>query len=156
MARTFKAKVSGEGPGGAWCRIKIPFSVEKAFGSKGRVSVKATVGRKPFHTSIFPNGDGTHHMMFNKAMQSAAGAHDGDTIAITLDPNKGYETEVPAPLKAALKREVGAGTMFKGLTPAGRREFINWIMSAKHEGTRAARSAKAVEMILAGKKRYSS
>ncbi len=152
---SFKAKVQGKGPNKAWSFIDLPFDVEKAFGAKGRVSVKAALGGETFHTSIFPNGDGTHHLMFNKAMQKASGAADGDTVAIKLERDKGEEPEIPAPLTAALKSNATAAAKFKALTPACRREYANWIMSAKREETRVDRSAKAVKMVLAGKKRPS-
>jgi hypothetical protein len=153
--KTFKAKVWAQGPNDAWAAITIPFDVEKAFGSKGRVSVKATLGGQTFHTSIFPNGDGTHHMMFNKAMKAAAGAEAGDTVLVGLDADKGEEPEVPAALAAVLKRDKAASAKFKALTPAGRREYIAWITSAKREETRIDRSAKALKMVMAGKKRPS-
>ena len=151
----FKAKVQAKGPNKAWSFIDIPLDVEKAFGAKGRVSVKATLGKETFHTSIFPNGNGTHHLMFNRAMQKASGAADGDMVAIKLERDKGEEPEIPAPLKAALKADAGAAAKFKALTPAGRREYIAWIMSAKREETRVERSAKTLKMVLAGKKRPS-
>lgn len=72
--KSFKAEIWAQGPNDAWTAITLPFDVEKAFASKGRVSVKATLESQTFHTSIFPNGDGTHHMMVNKAMKAAAGA----------------------------------------------------------------------------------
>lgn len=153
--KTFKTKVWAQGPNDAWAAITIPFDVEKEFGSKGRVSVKATLGAKTFHTSIFPSGDGSHHMMFNKAMKDAAKAEPGDTVAVQLEADKGEEAEVPAPLEAALRADKAAAAKFKTLTPAGRREYINWILSAKREETRVDRSKKALQMILAGKKRPS-
>ncbi|HEX4296322.1 MAG TPA: YdeI/OmpD-associated family protein [Rhizomicrobium sp.] len=153
--KSFRAKIWSKGPKDAWSGIDIPFDVEKEFGAKGRVSVKATLGKEIFHTSIFPNGDGTHHMMFNKAMKKAASADSGDTIAVKLERDKGEEPDIPAPLKAALKTDAGAAAKFKALTPACRREYANWIMSAKREETRADRSAKTLKIVLAGKKRPS-
>ncbi len=153
--KSFRAKIWSQGPNDAWSAITVPFDVEKEFGSKGRVSVKATLGKETFHTSIFPNGDGTHHMMFNKAMKKAADADSGDTIAVKLERDKGEEPEVPSPLKAALKTNAGAAAKFKSLSPACKREYANWIMSAKREETRADRSAKTLKMVLAGKKRPS-
>jgi len=151
--KTFRTRVIAIGPGGAWRRVMIPVVVQKTFGAKGRVSVKATVGGRPFHTSIFPTGDGTHYMMFNKAMQAAAGVAPGDSVSISLEPDKGEEADVPAPLKAALKAQAGAQAKFKTLTPAGQREFIAWILSAKQDATRVTRAAKAAQMVMAGKKR---
>jgi hypothetical protein len=153
--KTFKAKVGAVGPSAAWSRIQLPFNVEKEYGSKGRVSVKMVLGGETFHTSIFPNGDGTHHMMFNKAMQKASGVAPGNTVTIAMERDKGEEPDIPAPLKAALKTSKDAATKFKALSPACKREYANWILSAKRDETRVDRSAKTVKMVLAGKKRPS-
>jgi bacteriocin resistance YdeI/OmpD-like protein/uncharacterized protein DUF1905 len=153
--KRFTAKILGLGPGEAWSRVHLPFDVEREYGTKGRVSVKATLGGETFHTSIFPNGDGTHHMMFNKAMQKASGAGAGDTIAIKMERDKGEEPEIPPALAAALKTNAKASAIFKALTPSCRREYSAWIASAKRDETRVDRSAKAVKMMLAGKKRPS-
>jgi hypothetical protein len=153
--KSFKAAVKAMGPKGAWASITIPFDVEKEYGSKGRVSVKATLGGATFHTSIFPNGDGTHHMMFNKAMKAAAKAEPGATVAVKLERDAGEEPETPAPLQAALRKDKAAAAKFKALSPSCRREYGTWITSAKREETRIDRSAKAVAMVLAGKKRPS-
>jgi hypothetical protein len=153
--KSFKAKVQAKGPNKAWSFVDLPFDVEKTFGTKGRVSVKASLGGETFHTSIFPNGDGTHHLMFNKAMQKASGAKDGVTVAIALERDKGEEPELPPALKAALKADKEASARFKALTPSCRREYANWVLSAKKEDTRVDRSAKTMKMVLAGKKRPS-
>jgi len=153
--KTFKAKVAAIGPGAAWSRIHLPFDVEKEYGAKGRVSVKMVLGGETFHTSIFPNGDGTHHVMFNKAMQKASGAAAGDTVKIAMERDQGEEPEIPAALEAALKTSKDAAAKFKALSPACKREYANWILSAKRDETRIDRSAKTVKMVLAGKKRPS-
>jgi hypothetical protein len=153
--KTFRTRVWAKGPKNAWQGVEIPFDVERQFGAKGRVSVKAAIGKETFHTSIFPNGDGTHHMMFNKAMQKAAGAKPGDTLSMSLEIDKGTEPEIPAELKAALKEFRQAATKFDAFTPACRREYVSWIASAKRAETRVERCARAVKMMLAGKKRPS-
>ena len=59
--KRFKAKLKAEGPGGGWTFLHLPFDAEKAFGSRARVSVRGTINGFAFRSSIFPNGDGTHH-----------------------------------------------------------------------------------------------
>ncbi len=78
----FKAKVQR---GGAWMIIMIPRAVSEAFGSHGRISVVGRVNGFPVKTSIFSNGDGTHHMMFNKAMQKGAKATEGSVVTVELE-----------------------------------------------------------------------
>jgi len=68
----FKVKLSARGPGGAWTFVKIPFSVEREFGSKSRVAVSGTMNGFAFQNSLMPNGDGTHSMMVSKALQAGS------------------------------------------------------------------------------------
>jgi hypothetical protein len=68
MARKeFTAQLEAVGPNGAWTFMTVPFNVEEVFGSKARVAVAGTINGFPFHSSLMPNGDGTHCMMVNKA-----------------------------------------------------------------------------------------
>jgi uncharacterized protein YdeI (YjbR/CyaY-like superfamily) len=89
----------------------------------------------------------------NKAM--AAATKPGDTRSIGLEKDKGTEPEIPPELKAALKAYKEAATKFDAFPPACRREYANWIASARREETRVDRSMKAVKMMLAGKMRPS-
>jgi hypothetical protein len=81
----FEGTVERGGEGGAWMLIMIPRSVSEALGSRGRVSVVGTVNGFPIKSSIFPNGDGTHHLMFNKAMQQGANATAGSRVVVELE-----------------------------------------------------------------------
>jgi hypothetical protein len=80
----FEATVERGGEGEAWMLITIPRSVSEAIGTRGRVSVVGAVNGFPIKTSIFPNGDGTHHLMFNKAMQKGANATAGSRVVFEL------------------------------------------------------------------------
>lgn len=152
--KTFKAKIVGQGPGGAWTRIDLPFDVAKAWGSRGRVSVKGTINGFAFRSSIFPNGNGTHHMMVNKAMKEGAAAGAGDSVSVVLEPDTAERTiAVPADLKRAVKANRAAASLFDQLSPSCRKEYVEWIDSAKREETRKTRITKAVEMLAAGKRR---
>ena len=63
------------------------------------------------------------------------------------------ETAVPADFASALKKDKGAAKMFAVLSPSCRREYVEWIVEAKREETRAKRIATAVEWIAEGKQR---
>lgn len=65
--------------------VMIPRTVTEAFESLGRISVVGRVNGFPIKTSIFPNGDGTHHMMLNKAMQKGANATAGEMVEVELE-----------------------------------------------------------------------
>jgi len=85
----FQAKVERAGEGDAWMIVKTPKHVSEALGSKGRVSVVGTINGFAIKTSVFPNGDGTHHLMFNQAMQKGAEATAGDTVVVRLEQDPG-------------------------------------------------------------------
>jgi uncharacterized protein YdeI (YjbR/CyaY-like superfamily) len=58
--------------------------------------------------------------------------------------------DISADLAAALK-QAGLAEFFRDCTPAHRREYVQWIVSAKRPETRASRIAQAVKMIAAKK-----
>jgi hypothetical protein len=154
MKREFEAKLTSKGPGGAWTYLAIPFNVQDAFGSKARVSVKGTINGHPFHNSLRPEGDGTHSMMVGKELQAGAKARAGDTVRVSLEPDTTERTvDVPADLRHALDAKPAAASFFDGMTYSQKKEYVDWIASAKQAATRTSRIEKAVEMLLAGKKR---
>ncbi len=149
-----RARLIGDGPHGSWARLQIPFNVEDTYGTKGRVPVKAVFGRKEFRTSIFPNGDGTHYLMVNKDMQEAAGTGVNETVSITLwRDSVPDEPVVPRDLAAAIAKNKAASRTFADISSVARREFVQWIESAKLEQTRAGRVASAVKLLAAGQRR---
>jgi uncharacterized protein YdeI (YjbR/CyaY-like superfamily) len=58
---------------------------------------------------------------------------------------------VPAELKAALAKSKEAAAGFAALTPAQRNEYVEWILEAKREETRAKRVATTLEWAAGGK-----
>lgn len=61
--------------------------------------------------------------------------------------------QVPADFAAALKKNKAAATVFADFSPSCKREYVEWIVEAKREETRAKRIATAVEWIAEGKQR---
>ncbi|MFQ5700514.1 MAG: YdeI/OmpD-associated family protein [Acidobacteriota bacterium] len=153
MKKTFKAKLVGRGPKGAWTFLTVPFSVEKTWGTRARLSVKGTINGKPFRNSLMPEGDGTHSMMVNKTLQKAAGAGAGETVRVTIEPDKApRRVAVPAGLEAALAKNRKASDFFAGLSYSAKKAYTDWIAGAKKEETRERRIARAVVMLAQGKK----
>lgn len=65
----------------------------------------------------------------------------------------GLVHEVPDDLANALRVDKETLSLWEGLTPIGRNEFICWVEDAKQDKTRAKRIGRAVEELLEGKKR---
>ena len=61
--------------------------------------------------------------------------------------------ELPADFARALKASEAAADTFHGFAPSHRREYVEWILEAKRDETRAKRIAQAVEWLAEGKPR---
>jgi hypothetical protein len=143
----FRAKLVGRGPGGAWTYLAIPFSVPEVFGRKGQVPVRATVNGFTFRNSLMPR-QGIHILGIGKDILAGAGAATGDTVQVELEFDDAPRTvTVPADLKAALLRAPLQAQAFAALSYSHKREYVDWIESAKKPETRSNRIDKAVAMI---------
>ncbi|HYP31213.1 MAG TPA: YdeI/OmpD-associated family protein [Burkholderiaceae bacterium] len=60
---------------------------------------------------------------------------------------------VPEDFAAALRRQSGASKRYDAFTPSQQAEYVDWIVEAKRDATRASRIAQAVEWIAEGKTR---
>jgi len=150
MQKKFKTRLENVGPSGSWIHAKIPFDVEKTFGTKARLSVKGTINGFAFQSSIFPDGEGNHTIMVNKAMQKGANAAGGDTVEMVIEPDTGPRTvDVPADLNALLTKSK-TKDVFEKLTYSRRKEYVEFIEAAKREETRTARLRKIIDKLLSG------
>ena len=61
--------------------------------------------------------------------------------------------ETPADLQAALDSNPAARATFESFPPSCKRDYLEWIIEAKREETRAKRLAQAVEWMAEGKRR---
>ena len=148
MRQTFEAKLMGKGPGNAWTYLAIPFDVQEVFGTRAHVLVAGTVNGFPFRNSLMPEGDGTHSMMVSKELQQ------GDVVAVSLELDLAERiVTLPEELALAFEANEQAASFFDRLTHSQKKEYVDWIQSAKQTSTKASRTAKSVEMLAAGRKR---
>ena len=149
MKQSFRTKLVARGPGGAWTFLHIPFDVEATFGTKARVPVSGTINGFPFRNSLMPEGDGTHSMMVNKTLQEGARARAGGTVSVEMTVDR--RTRVvrpPRELADVLAANIEAAKIYRSLSPSHRREFADWVRSAKQESTRKSRAQKSLGLIL--------
>ena len=66
---------------------------------------------------------------------------------------QGVVHTVPADLEFALRSDDGVLSLWQGLTPLGRNEFICWIEDAKRAATRQRRIERALEELREAKTR---
>ncbi len=144
----FEAKIEAGDGGGAY--VLFPYDVEKEFGTKGKVPVKATFDGVPYAGSLIKYGHPQHMLPLLKAIREQTGKGPGDTVNVELSKDDGPRTlEVPAQFKDAMKKE-GVIPLFDGLSYTHRKEYCRWITEAKKEETRLRRLEKAVEMLKKG------
>jgi hypothetical protein len=147
------AKVVADGPGRAWYFAHFPKKVSAFLGTKAAVKVAGTINGHKFRSSVFPNGDGTHHLMVNRAMREAAKVGHGHVARFVLAPDtKARTVRVPPELKAGLARNAAARACFEGLAPSHRKAYVGYITEAKQPATRARRAAQAIERLAQGKR----
>ncbi|MBV9959379.1 MAG: DUF1905 domain-containing protein [Acidobacteria bacterium] len=133
--------------------IKIPFSVEKVFGTRARVPVRGTINGFAFRSSIFPMGEGCHYMVVNKETRAGAKAVAGQTISVVMERDE--EPRVitpPQDFARALKANKEARAMWEKLSYTHRKEHVKAIEEAKRPETRTRRIEKAIALLAAGRK----
>ena len=126
--------------------------VEKEFGTKGGVPVKATLDGAAYTGSLMNCGMPNHTLAVLKGIREQIGKKPGDTIEVVVWKDDEVRTvEIPAAFKALLKKE-GLLAGFEKLSYTHRREYCRWIAEAKREETRQNRMTKAVAMLRKGVK----
>ena len=146
----FKARIESAGGGGA-C-VFFPYDVDKEFGTKGCVPVKATFDGVPYTGSMMKYGAPQHMLGILKNIREQIGKGPGDMVEVTVQKDETERSvEVPPELEKLLKKEK-VWAAFDKLSYTHRQEYLRWITSAKREETRATRQAKSVEMLRSGVK----
>ncbi len=150
--KTYKFKTKIEPAGGGGMCVFFPFEVEKEFGTKGRVPVKATFDGVPYSGSLIKYGAPQHMLGVLKSIREQIGKGAGDTVEVTLEKDESERrVEVPGEFEKLLKK-AKVWAAFDQLSYTHKKEYVRWITGAKREETRAGRLAKSVEMLRAGVK----
>jgi len=136
---------------GTWTYLDIPARVSIDFGAKGQVRVRGSINGHSYRTSARPHGDGGHYIVVNKSIRDAIGMTAGDLVHVEMDLDDAPRTvEVPPDFIQAMKSDSGNSKLFNALSYSRRKEFVDWIESAKREDTRERRIAQSLEMLLEG------
>lgn len=144
----FKARIESASGGGA-C-VFFPYDVEKEFGTRGRVPVKATFDGVPYTGSMIKYGAPQHMLGILKNIREQIGKAPGDVIEVTVERDDAKRTvEVPPDFEKLLKEEE-VRAAFDKLSYTHQKEYVRWVTTAKREETRARRIAKSVELLRKG------
>jgi uncharacterized protein YdeI (YjbR/CyaY-like superfamily) len=86
-----------------------------------------------------------------KAAMALIDSNAPTTVATKKHPRAALA--MPDDFQAALRKHTAAQKTFDAFSPSHRREYIEWIVEAKRDETRARRIAQAVEWLAEGKSR---
>jgi len=133
--------------------VTMPFDVEKVYGTRGQVKVKATFDGHPYRGILAPMGTGGHVIIVRKDVREAIGKKAGDYVDVTIEKDvEERALEIPTQLQALLKKDAAARKFFDTLSYTNRKEYAVWIASAKKEETLRKRLDETLAKLLAGKK----
>jgi hypothetical protein len=139
----------------AWTFLILPQEASVQLPSRGMTSVEGTFNGLAFRATLQPDGEGGHWLKVDRKLREAAGAEAGEVVALEIAPvAEEPEPRMPADLRKALAAAHAiARAVWSDITPVARRDWIQWIESAKREETRLKRIKNACDMLTKGKRR---
>jgi hypothetical protein len=139
----------------SWTFLTLPKEASAKLPSRGQTTVEGTLNGFPFRATLEPDGQGGHWLKVDRKMREAADAEAGDIVTLEIAPvAEEPDPSVPADLRKALAAAPPkAREVWSDITPIARRDWIQWIVSAKQAETRARRISNACSMLAAGKRR---
>ncbi len=143
----FDAVIEAGRGGGAW--VRVPLDVEAEFGTRGQVKIKARFEEWPHRGSLTPMGAGVHVLGIRKAIRAAIGKDVGDRVTVEFERDAGERAvDVPPELELAFGEDPRGRQRFDRLSFTRRREYAEWVATAKKPETRERRARKALAEIL--------
>ena len=137
--QTFEATIqTDEKSNGAW--IDIPFDVKEVYGTGGQVKVKAIFDGYEYRGSIANMGTGNHILIIKKDIREAIGKEPGDKVKVELEKDTAERTfEMPEELQQLLNENAKLKSFYESLSFTNRKEYAQWIGSAKRQKTKDKR-----------------
>ncbi len=150
MKQKFLAEIKKhEGINGTY--VEIPFDVEATYGAK-RVKVKALFNGVEYRGSIV-RMSGCFMLGLTQALRKTIGKEPGDSVEVEVEKDGDERiVELPEDFKVVLKQNPVAKDYYSTLSFSKKKEYYQWITSAKKPETRATRIEKAIELLSENKK----
>jgi hypothetical protein len=139
---------------GTWTFLILPLEASARLPTRGMTTVQGTINGVAFQATLDPDGRRSHWLKVGRTLRERAGANAGDVVTLEIAPTASApEPRVPADLRKAMATAPKARALWSDLTPVARRDWIQWIASAKRPETRARRVDGACSMLASGKRR---
>ncbi|MBA3804423.1 MAG: DUF1905 domain-containing protein [Acidobacteria bacterium] len=144
----FTVRLEAVASGGVF--FTLPRKESAKFGVRGRVPVIGRLSGYEFRSSIFPTGDGAHFMAVNREVRGGAGVAAGDRVKVSMEIDTKPRTVAIAPdINKALSKSKTVRARFDKLSYTHRKEYVQWIESAKRTETRACRIEEVIKRLKA-------
>lgn len=127
--------------------VFFPHSVQEEFNTRARVPVQALLGGLPYTGSLMPDASGYHRLAVPQSIYTQLGLAPGDTLSIILWKDEAPRTvDLPEDFIRLLRKEKLLAA-FESLSLTRRKEYRNWVASAKQAPTQQRRMQKAIAIL---------
>ena len=134
---------------GGWTYAAILEVLQDKHSHFGWVRVKGSIdGYEIKNYHLMPMGNGTLFMPVKAEIRKKIGKKEGDWVRIILYEDNGV-TDIPDEFALCLKSDEVAFNRFLSLSESEKKEYVDWIYSAKKEDTRVERIAKTLNKLTA-------
>jgi hypothetical protein len=138
----------------SWTFLTLPKNASAKLPCRGMPAIEGTINGVSFQAMLQPDGQKSHWLKVDRNLREAAGTDTGEVVTLEIAPAaEEPEPAVPTDLRKALAATPKARALWSDITPIARRDWIQWITSAKQAETRARRIKNACSMLAAGKRR---
>ncbi len=139
---------------GGWSYVVIGNIPPGTKRKSGMVRVSGTIDDYAIEKyNLMPMRDGNLFLPIKNEIRKKIGKQEGDKVHIILHEDL-LPLELPEEWKMCLEDEPDAFKMFRSLSDAEQKHYLDWIYSAKKTETKINRMASAITKLLNGEKLY--
>lgn len=129
--------------------VNVPQKISAALGGgRGRIPVRGWIEDLAIQSTLTPRGGGQHRLAVNSSVWRPLKLGEGDTVTVTLVRDEAPEKfPVPPEFAAALAEDYDAQRAYAELTPAMRRQVVQYVAAVKRPDAREKRIAALLERL---------
>lgn len=143
-----EAQVQQEGEG---VFIEVPAEVMAKLSPRKRPPILVTLNGYTYRSTPAVYA-GRYYLGLRREVRDAAGVRVGQTLHVTIQVDEQHRlVDVPADLAQALRADRAARAAFDRLSFTDRREYVEWVGTAKLDATRRRRVAETIKRLRADK-----
>lgn len=132
---------------GGWTYAAIPEVMQDKHSPFGWVVVKGNIESYYFRNyKLMPMGNGQLFLPVRAEIRKSIGKEAGDWVNVVLFADQS-RIDIPEEFLDCLKEEPVANEAFLSFTDGQRKEYIDWIYSAKTESTKVERIAQTLNRL---------